>query len=418
MLNIKLIDVLNTIRITMNYLDKDFKNHGDEVSYICYKIGKKLNYEKNYLDKLVVVSMLHDIGACKTDSFKQLLEYDELETTRHSVYSYLFLKHFSPLSEEVALLTLYHHSNINLLDNVKESFIPIDSNLIMLADAISLLKTRTQDKEIFLHNAQSILTNKHNCFKNVFIDALKELENEENILERLMNDSYKDELYSYCNEISYIEDDIRQYLFLLGSSIYFRSGQTGVHSISVYSITKRICSYLNLNSIEKEECEIAAFLHDIGKIVIPSEILKFPGKLSDDDFKIMKKHVECSSEILSNLNNDNICRIASNHHERPNGKGYPFGESTSLSLQDKILAVSDVFGALIEKRYYRDKLSNDEIVQILNAECVNGQLDKDIVDIIINNYDEILIEINIMKEEFLSLLEKIKKEYEEILAKK
>ena len=133
----------------------------------------------------------------------------------------------------------------------------------------------------------------------------------------------------------------------------------------------------------------AAPMHDIGKISVPDAILQKPGKLTDEEFAIMK----IIQETFKNLGSDDYCEmaylVARHHHEKWNGKGYPDGlKETEIPLCARIMAVADVFDAVSEKRCYRDAIPLDQCFAII--EDGRGQdFDPDIVDTFMNIRDKI-----------------------------
>ena len=141
----------------------------------------------------------------------------------------------------------------------------------------------------------------------------------------------------------------------------------------------------------------AAPMHDIGKISVPDAILQKPGKLTDEEFAIMKQHSPNGGKIIQetfkNLGSDDYCEmaylVARHHHEKWNGKGYPDGlKETEIPLCARIMAVADVFDAVSEKRCYRDAMPLDQCFAII--EDGRGQdFDPDIVDTFMNIRDKI-----------------------------
>src|SRR3990167_2949515 len=122
------------------------------------------------------------------------------------------------------------------------------------------------------------------------------------------------------------------------------------------------------------EGEIAALLHDIGKLSVPDEILEKPGGLSTEEFNIMRGHTYFTYHILNSIDGfDTISEWAAFHHEKLNGRGYPFHlKEGQLSIGSRIMAVSDKFSALSEDRPYRKSLTNNEIIANLNIMVDSG----------------------------------------------
>ena len=136
--------------------------------------------------------------------------------------------------------------------------------------------------------------------------------------------------------------------------------------------------------------KIAAYLHDIGKLAVPLEILNKSAKLSSDEWNILKTHTYYTYQALSTSKNlQTIKEWASYHHEKLNGNGYPFHlDENNLSLGSKIMSVADVFTAITEDRPYRKGMSYNKVIKILNEMSEAKELDENIVKIIINNFEE------------------------------
>ena len=124
-------------------------------------------------------------------------------------------------------------------------------------------------------------------------------------------------------------------------------------------------------------------MHDIGKLLIPAEILEKPGKLTDEEFQEIKKHPKYGGDLLNNVEGEvmHLARtVAMEHHERPDGRGYPEGkQDDSISIEGRIVAVADVYDALTSKRSYKQAWDEKDAYN----EIVKGkgtQFDTDVVE--------------------------------------
>lgn len=144
----------------------------------------------------------------------------------------------------------------------------------------------------------------------------------------------------------------------ISSALDARDPYTGNHSRAVSDIACIMCEKLGISKSKTVEIHIAAHLHDIGKIGIPDNILLKEGKLNDDEWITMKKHSQIGSDILSK--SEDFARISAiilHHHERFDGKGYPFGaKGEEIPLGSRIIAVCDSLDAMASKRAYRNAL--------------------------------------------------------------
>ena len=130
---------------------------------------------------------------------------------------------------------------------------------------------------------------------------------------------------------------------------------TYVHCVNVALIASIIGKWLGYGENDIKVLIISGILHDIGKLMIPNEILTKPGKLSSDEFKIMKQHVNLGYEKLKNQNIDmRVKEACLLHHEKCDGTGYPFGlKSKDIPAVAKIIAVADVYDAMTAARVYQ-----------------------------------------------------------------
>ena len=138
-----------------------------------------------------------------------------------------------------------------------------------------------------------------------------------------------------------------------------RDPYTGGHSQRVSDMALEVCKILGLDKNETEKVHIAAHLHDIGKIGVPDAVLQKQGKLTEDEWQQMKKHPEYGANILKKSHRlSELSEIVLMHHERFDGKGYPFGKSgNEIPLGARIIAICDSIDAMTSNRCYRKSLS-------------------------------------------------------------
>jgi HD-GYP domain-containing protein (c-di-GMP phosphodiesterase class II) len=172
--------------------------------------------------------------------------------------------------------------------------------------------------------------------------------------------------------------------------IDFKSEFTATHSSGVAAAAVALAGFVGFSKEEQKLMKIAAYLHDLGKIAIPSEILEKPGRLTEDEWFIMRSHVYYTYEILEPID---ILGVTSTwgalHQERLDGSGYPFGyKAEELPLGARIMGVADVFTALTENRPYRKGMDKKRAVEILQTLAGKGELDQKLVDTVEENFDE------------------------------
>lgn len=153
----------------------------------------------------------------------------------------------------------------------------------------------------------------------------------------------------------------------LGRAIAKRDSDTGAHNYRVAWIATRIAEKLGLQGQTMQSLIVGSFLHDVGKIGIPDAILLKPGKLDSDELRIMQEHVVQGEDIVTGIGwLEGACAVVGGHHEKWNGTGYPrqlAGENIPIAA--RVFAVADVFDALCSKRPYKEPMSFEATMSIL-----------------------------------------------------
>lgn len=155
------------------------------------------------------------------------------------------------------------------------------------------------------------------------------------------------------------------------------------HSMHVQRLTMTLYAALPevyRCKVDPVNLEVAAFLHDIGKLEISESILNKPGKLDDEEWKIMRSHPELGVKIIESLGLfDGITDWVLYHHERIDGKGYYKLKGPDIPLASRIIAIADTYSAITMKRAYEDAKTHEEAVRIIR-EVAGTQLDPVLVD--------------------------------------
>lgn len=179
-------------------------------------------------------------------------------------------------------------------------------------------------------------------------------------------------------------DDSNSIIMAIANAIEAKDTITNGHINRVAYWAEKIGRRLALSEEELEILRKGATLHDIGKIGIPDSILNKPGALSNEEFDIMKAHTVIGEKIIKNLKTcQNIRSIIRHHHEKLNGSGYPDGlKSTQINLYTRIVAIVDIYDALIADRPYRKAMKQEQAFAILDGDAQRGLLDPDIVEML------------------------------------
>ncbi len=267
-------------------------------------------------------------------------------------------------------------------------------SLIMIVAALTLaLAFRNllkDDTKIIINNLQNVKEGKYKEIETIHRpDELGEI-----------SQSIKDMSYSIddgAQKIAALNEEIintqREIIYTMGEIAETRSKETGNHVKRVAQYSKILALKLGLGEDEAELLKQASPMHDIGKVGIPDNILNKPGKLTPDEFVIMKTHAALGYDMLKHSNKKILqaaAIVAGQHHEKYNGKGYPHATiGEDIHIYARITAVADVFDALGSDRVYKKAWEDEKIFSLFREER-GEHFDPKLVDIFFDNLDEIL----------------------------
>ena len=278
---------------------------------------------------------------------------------------------------------------------------PIVTNSFALNEIIRWIRKEAPKMDInsinnkeFVINDSNMLDNKHiNCTLTVLSFGLRK-----SILGYLLEINDETEQVNYINELNYTGVRLKkeadrqtkraenlQGSIILGMAamIESRDNSTGGHinrtSACVQLFVEKIkkSGQFPMNDIFWTNIINAAPLHDLGKIAVDDRILRKKEKLEPEEYEQMKRHAAVGAEIvqqvLADVDDKEFVRVASNvahyHHEKYNGKGYPDGlKGDRIPLEARVMALADVFDALISRRYYKDQMSFDDAFELIRKD--------------------------------------------------
>ena len=408
------LSLYKILRRVLGELNEQVVEHGDRVAYLYRKLAEYRNQpDDDWLEKMMLICYAHDIGAYKTEKFLDLLRFDVTHTLEHCIYSYIFMKYFSPLKEAAEVL-LYHHTFYSERDNYKSPYIN-DGILVHFLDRVDILNIKYGNDEDVLKQVKNVADLN---FAPIDVADFEGANKKYGILAALRDGSYQAEVQAYFDSPERINRLAEPIIRMLTYEIDFKSEQTVIHTITTTLFAGLLAQRLGLDADRIAITEYAAKLHDLGKIKIPSEIIEKPGRLTKDEYEIMKKHAGYTYEFVSELFPERIARIAGRHHERLDGSGYPKGlRGDELTTEDRIVEVADVVSALTQKRSYKDVMDKDTVLRILNEEADLGRLDAEIVGILNRDYDDIFDRVMQSAAPTINRFESLQSEYSQYLEK-
>ena len=201
-------------------------------------------------------------------------------------------------------------------------------------------------------------------------------------IEKLINTlaNKNDELYA----------DQENLILSLSQIIENKSENTGQHVKRVAEYTAVLCKSLGYNDEESWKISLAAMMHDVGKLMVPESILEKPGKLTDEEFEIVKKHITYGKQMLETSPGELFhisTEIAHQHHEKWDGNGYIGLKGEEISNFARCVALADVFDALVSRRAYKAPWTPEEAYEEIVSQR-ERQFDPDVVNAFVENFEK------------------------------
>ena len=182
-----------------------------------------------------------------------------------------------------------------------------------------------------------------------------------------------------------------QTIIAMSLALDAKDESTRHHSERVAEISRAIALQLGWNEEKADEIYQAGMVHDIGKIGISDSILKKPARLTEEEYQVIKTHPRIGHQIVKPcIESSLILNVVLHHHERYDGKGYPYGlRGKEIPLEARIASVADTFDAMNSKRVYRDKCSTDYVISELRRGR-GTQFDPEIIDVFLKIANQML----------------------------
>ena len=383
-------DFVTAISEAVDLVSPVLNDHHKRVAYISCNIAQEIGLHNDEIIDVILASMLHDIGSFSIDERLKYVTFApaDLDMNRHAIMGHALLKDFEPLAKAAKLIR-YHHEDYNKTHDM----IPLGSHIINLADRASHLLDVQSEFLGQVPGILSVISERKHMFHPEVIDALCKLARKEYFWIEAFLPSYGDVTLKKTHFPRKTVDlrMLREFARIIARIIDFRSRFTATHSSGVAAVAMELSMLCGFSDRECKMMEIAGFLHDLGKLAVPNEILEKNGALSDEEFNFVRKHTYYTYFILNKIRGfEHIASWASHHHERPDGNGYPFHiEDRDFSRLERIMAVADMVTALSEDRPYRAGMDKVLSERTLRSKAESGGIDRELVDLAYDNYSYI-----------------------------
>lgn len=390
--------LLSSLSKAIDFNAMGVMTHHQRVSLIALQIGQLFGLSQVQLEKLFTAAIIHDAGSSTWEEKNMLCQFNLIDSYFHCRKGYeLFKGH--PLFGEIAEIILFHHDRwdgVNNSSGLSHREIPIESRIIHLADRVDVM---IRDEVYILQQSKDICRAIHRekgkLFDPQLVEAFHDLTERECFWLDLQSEFLSDILAHHCPLITHktmLFSEITSVAEIMARVIDNKSPFTHRHSRGVAQVAYELASLAQLPEEECDNIHVAGLLHDLGKMGVPEAILNKPGKLTYQEYDLIKRHSYYTYHILKMVDGfSKINHYASCHHETPAGTGYPFKlDSSDLQTGARIVAVADIFAALTEERPYRGAMEKEAVLRILREQVKTGGLDPEICLLLMSNYDSVL----------------------------
>lgn len=412
---ISLFRLILSLSDSLDYFCPDLVDHQQRVTFMSVKIARKMGFSDADLVDVFLAASLHDIGIIRTDpGMRVRVDFKSAERKMYFEQSYELLRNtdlFDRASQ--IILNLHRCWDHGREADYQDDFLMTTSQIIVLADYVERLIDR--DRNILEQSGEiigQVMRRGGTDFNPRCVAAFNSIAGTDafwldtvskriySLLHSLLVQSTDEPLVSQtCQNIGDIAE-------VFASVVDSMSPWTASHTAGVAATAVSLGKYMQLSDRERSYLRTAGLLHDLGKLSVPKEILNKREKLTTKDWISIKGHPYHTHRILETIGFDpQIIEWAAFHHERIDGKGYPFRiKGQDLSLGSRIMAVADTYTALTEDRPYRKGMDCTKAVETLDKLVKEGGLDSFVVSILTGNLEAIDHIREVEQEKFIERL--------------
>lgn len=378
--------------------------HGKRVAYLTMKMMNASNCSKRHITDVSLVALLHDNGLIpyireehdmhdvldETLNFPKTVEniHKNLEIEAGMGHSTEGEKNIRklPFKTDIHNIILYHHENADGSGPIGADFTKtsLESEVIHLADLIDVEFPFQSPAEYIYDNAKIFVENNigklftkraATLFEKIWsVNVI--MEAQENGVENFLKKSM------LPDERNFSDEEVFSIADFFAQLVDYKSSFTKTHSMGVAQKAKKMAQFYNWQHEKVIRYYFAGALHDIGKMIIPNDILEKPDRLTKEEFGSMQNHAQATRHILSKIQGfEDITNWAANHHEKLDGSGYSLGlKGKDLSKEERLMACIDIYQALTEKRPYKEGLSHKKAIELMKSMAKDGKIDPEIVN--------------------------------------
>lgn len=364
--------------------------HAKRVAYMSVCVAEQMGIREDSLQDLTACALLHDNAL--TQYIQEELHNDiagasgaekPLQLGVHCSLGERNMQEL-PFHTDVKNVILYHHENADGSGpfGKKWTEVPLFARIIHLCDLLDLTcGTGTFTSDTWKRANDFLIKIKGSVVDEECIEAFVQAFSEGHFIfleETNLETCLWSKVSRTKQDLSF--EQIKSIAKFFARIVDYKSPFTSTHSIGVADDAEKLARFMSFDEETAQKMYLAGALHDIGKVAIVNEILEKPGRLTENEYAVMKHHAAYTYYILNEIDDfDEIRDWAAFHHERLDGTGYPFRKKAEeLNTQERIMACVDIYQALTENRPYKKGMSHKKACEILEDMAGKGWLDAEI----------------------------------------
>ncbi|GHV31531.1 HD family phosphohydrolase [Clostridia bacterium] len=351
-------------------------NHGKRIAALCAAMARHLKLADTEVSAVATCALFHDSALTETPVLALHCEIGQRNAE------------LLPLDSDIEGFVLYHHEHAGGGGTFgkREGEYPLGAELIAIADMLDVENhmQRVHDLTALRHKARHdprFTKRASSAMLSVLDGGMLEALRDERIEQTALR------LIPAWN-IDVDGEGLMNVAALAAHIIDYKSAFTRRHTTQIAERALRMGEHYGYTRDENARLYLAAALHDIGKLATPTSVLEKPGRLTDEEFVVIKEHVTHTHKLLRGIEGfEDICRWAGNHHEKLDGTGYPLGlKAPELDFNSRLLACIDIYQAVSEARPYHGERSHEETMPILYDMAQKGFIEP----VIIGDLDKVM----------------------------
>jgi HD-GYP domain-containing protein (c-di-GMP phosphodiesterase class II) len=387
-----LVAVLSQVMDLVSPLVMD---HHKRTAWFAVNLAEEMGLKGKEINEIIFSALLHDIGAFSLQERLDTLQFEFENPHHHACLGYSLLKDFEPFRQEARII-LAHHTwwKPERDEDIGGTSVTKGSHVIHLADrAAILLDERESVLDMVEHVIGHVKAKTGSVFMPEAVAALMDLAHEEEFWLSAFRPDLEEQLRLKIDPrfLEVGSMDLEPVARVFARIIDYRSHFTATHSAGVAVVAEALARYLGFSENNCKTMKVAGYLHDLGKVAVPTDILEKSGRLDPGEYHRVQDHVVHTRKFLEKVPElGHGVRWASQHHEMLNGSGYPeHCAGSEIAFGSRVVALADIFAAIIEDRPYRKGFDREQALRFLRRLTKEGYLDLEVFQVFEYNFDEL-----------------------------